>query len=47
MRGRQIEHRQRTGAKRLDFRKRLLLRAIAHTATGTHPNRTGFFYDRQ
>ena len=47
MRGRQIEHRQRTGAKRLDFGKWFLLRAIAHATAGTDPNRTGFFHHRQ
>ena len=47
MRGRQIEHCQRTGAKRLNFREWFLLCTIAHTAAGTHPNRAGFFDHRQ
>ncbi len=47
MRGRQIEHGQRTGSEGLDFGKRLLLRTIANAAAGTDPNRTGFFHYRQ
>jgi hypothetical protein len=47
MRRRQIEHRQRTGAQRLNFGKRFLLRAIAHAAAGTHPNRARFLHHGQ
>ena len=32
MRRRQIEHRQRTGAERLDLRERFLLGAVTNTA---------------
>ena len=47
MRRRQIEHRQRAGAQRLDFGERFLLVPVAHAAAGTDPDRAGFLDDRQ
>ena len=47
MRGRQIQHGQRTRAERFDFCERFPLGAVADTAAGTDPNRAGFLYHRQ
>ena len=44
MRGRQVEHRERTGTERLDFGKRFFLHAVANAAAGTDPDRAGFLY---
>jgi hypothetical protein len=47
MRSRQIEHRERTGAERLDLGEWFLLGTLADTAGGTNPNRAGVFHYRQ
>ena len=47
MRRRQIQHRQRAGAQRLDFGKRFLVGAVANAAAGTDPDRAGFLHHRQ
>jgi hypothetical protein len=47
MRGRQINHSQRTGAERFDFGKRFLLGAVSQPTRGTDPDRAGIFDHRQ
>ena len=47
MRGRQVEHRQRACAERLDFGERFLLRTVANAAAGTDPDRAGFLHHGQ
>ena len=47
MRGRQIEHRQRAGAERLDFGERFLLVPVTDAARGTHPDGAGILHHRQ
>ena len=47
MRGRQIQHGQRTRAQCFNFGERFLLRAVADAAAGTYPNRAGFLHHRQ
>jgi hypothetical protein len=47
MRRGQIEHRQRTGAQRLDFGKRFLQVPVADTARRPDPDRAGMFHHRQ
>ena len=47
MRGRQIQHGQRTGAECFNFGERFLLGAVADAAAGTYPNRAGLLHHRQ
>jgi hypothetical protein len=47
MRRRQIQHRQRTRAQRLNFGERFLVRAVANATAGTDPDRAGFLHHRQ
>ncbi len=47
MRGRQIQRRERTRAKRFDFGERFLLGTVADAARGTYPDRAGFLHHRQ
>ena len=47
MRGRQIEHRQRTGAQGFNLGKRLLRVPVANTSAGTDPYCAGFLDNRQ
>jgi hypothetical protein len=46
MRGRQIEQRQRAGAKRFDLGERFLV-PVADAAGGTNPDRAGIFHHGQ
>jgi len=43
MRGRQVKHRQRSRAERLDLGERLSLKAVAHAPRRTDPDRSGIF----
>jgi hypothetical protein len=47
VRSRQIEHRERAGAERLDLGEWFLLGTLADAAGGTNPNRAGVFHHRQ
>jgi hypothetical protein len=47
MRGRQVEHRERTSAERLDLGKRFLLVSVAHAPRRADPDRARIFHHRQ